>query len=232
MVERDQRRQNDKTAGEEIVKGESETFEEPMNVELPEERERRFQRVGLSRLRIDWRGEDAMMMARVHQVVDTKLFEDFQDVYSIMFELYEVVREPVMDGDQPQLDQVGFPVWRRTPSGNYVEDWSKLTSRQRERFLFQITTRLFEWQQRAIAAWAEAMFAKAVWEEAFSKGYESLAGNKTVEARTSHAKVESADDRYFAIFVTYYSRKAESVVKTMELLSQRLKDVHVSNGSR
>lgn len=233
MVDRNQARKSGKTAGEEYLQEVSQEADQTTTVELPDERQRLFRTPGFSRMRTDWRGEDAFMMTRVHEAVDKLVGESFADAYSIMYELYCVVREPVMDGEAPKTDADGFVVWRRNATGSYVEDWEKLRTRDRERFLFLITTRLFEWTQKASSAWAEAMFAKALWEDAFSLGYEELEGSKpTVDARTAHGRIASRDERYFAIFTTYYSRKVDAIVKSMELLSQRLKDVHVSNGSR
>jgi hypothetical protein len=233
MVDNDQHKQNGKTAGEDLVAEEAKGFDQPAAVQLPEERARRFRSPGLARMRTDWRGEDGMVVVRMHTAVETRITEHFADAYRIMFDLYSVVREPIMDDGEPRMDGDGFPVWRQTASGAFVEDWERLTSRQREKFLFQITTKLFDWSQRAAFAWGEAMFAKGIWEESFSEGYESLPGSKpTVDDRTARAKILSAEERYFALFLSYYSRRADSIVRNMELLSQRLKDVHVSNGSR
>lgn len=235
MVAKDQSRANGKTAGEEIVKELSEEFEQPASVELPDERERKFKSPGFSRMRTEWRGEDAAMMGAVHAAIDRLIENSFEDAFAIMHEVYDTVREPVLDPQtgEPQRDAYGLTVWKQTPTGLYEEDWSRLTYKQRERFLYLITTRLFEWTQRAAASWAEAMFAKAKWEDAFSLGYESLDNPKaTIGDREARAKVASRDDRYFAIYMSYYSKKADSIVRSLELLSQRLKDVHVSNGSR
>lgn len=233
MVDQGQARQNGRTGGDEALKDAVEGSGEPASVELPEERARKFRSPGLARMRTDWKGDDGIMMARVHTVVEKRIAEHFMDAFSILFEFYEIVREPMTENGEPMFDHLGFPMWRKGPSGMYVEDWDRLNGKQRERFLFQITTRVFEWSQRAASAWGEAMFAKAIWEEAFSSGYESLPGSKpTIDDRTARAKLDSAEDRYFALFLSYYSRKADSLVKNMELLAQRLKDVHVSNGSR
>src|SRR5690606_17125557 len=120
-------------------------------------------------------------------------------------------------------DKFGFTIWHKTPSGSYEEDWSRLTRKEKENLLFTITTRLFDWQQRAADAWGESMFAKAVWEERFARDF-NAAMTGTVEDRRAHGNREAADEKYFAIFVTLYSRKADAIVRTMELLAQRIKD--------
>ena len=57
--------------------------------------------------------------------------------------------------------------------GGWVEDWSALSLKQRENFLFQITTRMFAWEMAAADAWGESMYARACWEEAFSVAYDA-----------------------------------------------------------
>jgi hypothetical protein len=75
------------------------------------------------------------------------------------------------------------------------------------------------------------MYAKVIWEQQFSSGYDDLpSGSKdTIEGRTARAKMVAAEDQFLAIFKTYYSRKADAIVRSMERLSQRIKDIHVAN---
>lgn len=233
MVDRDQERSNGRTAGEEIIADHVKEADDTTAVELPDERQRRFVTPGFSRMRLGMSPEDRATMDRVHAVVNQKIDERYADAFAIKHELYDHVRERLVVDGRVVVDEFGLPEWKRSPSGMYVEDWSRLTSRNREHYLYLITTRLFEWGQRQAEDWAEAMFAKAQWEAAFAAGYESLEGSKpTIGDRENRARTESKEARYFAIYVTYLSRKVDSLVKSMELLAQRLKDVHVSNGSR
>lgn len=235
MDDKESLRASGRTAGEEVTKEVSEEADKPMEVELPEEREKSFQTPGFSRFRMNWHGDDAKMIATMHTVVDQRLNEHFEEAYTIMYEIYDLVRKKATDANGNVLtDMHGLPLWQRNASGNFEENWDALNYRQRERFLFLITTRLFEWEQAAAGAWAEAMMSKAIWEESFAQGFESLppvsATRPTVDDRTNRGRLESREDRYFAIYATYYSRKADALVRNMGLIAQRLKDVHVVNG--
>lgn len=219
---------NEKTQAE-VVKEVSEEADKPTTVELPDERERKFKTPGFSRMRTDWHGDDATMMSSIRLVVDQQIARNFQDAYALMHEIYDLVRTAEVDPEtgEERVDPYGWPIWRRTPSGSFEEDWSRLTHKERERFLYQITTRLFAWEQAAADAWGESMFAKALWEDQFSIGYESPPATKskdTIEGRTARGRLESREERYFAIFKAYYSRRADAIVRTMTLLGQRLKD--------
>lgn len=235
MSDPDNIRASGKTTSEEVTKEVADTADDSIQVELPDERERSFQTPGFSRFRMNWHGPDAQMIATMHEVIDNKLNQHFADAYTIMYEIYDLVRKKArLSNGEIAKDAYGLPLWTRSDTGGFVEDWDKLNFRQRERFLFLITTRIFEWEQVAAGAWAEAMMSKAIWEESFSAGFESLppvsATRPTVDDRTARGRLQSKEDRYFAIYCTYYSRKADALVRNMNLLAQRLKDVHVVNG--
>ena len=68
--------------------------------------------------------------------------------------------------------------------------------------------------------------AKVTWEESFAEGWKEAAaeGRGTDASRNEGAKKNSIEERYFAVYVTYLSRRAESLVRGMERLEQRLKD--------
>lgn len=202
--------------------------DKPTEVESHEDRTREMKTPGFSRMRTDWDGPDGTTVAAVREVVDRRILANFADAFALMNEVYDIVRDPEADevtGDV-KTDRYGFPVWRRTPTGAYVEDFTKLSSGQKEDLLFKITTRIFEWEQAAADAWGEAMFAKAQWEEAFAVGFTTAkTGSRiTDEMGTQVARANSRDERYFAVFLSLYSRKADAIVRSMQLLGQRLKD--------
>jgi hypothetical protein len=212
------------TQAEEVVRELAEEIDKPAEPELPEERARQFRTPGFHRMRTDWRAEDQSVMAQIRSVIDERIVEQFMDAYETMEILYEIVREPERDAKGDVIrDRFGFAQYRRSPSGGWIEDFTKLTNKQKENFLFIITTRLFAWEQKAADAWSEAMYAKVMWEERFSISYDAPRVG-TIDDRTAKGRIESAEERYFAIFMSAYSRKADAIVRTLSLLGQRLKD--------
>ena len=133
-----------------------------------------------------------------------------------MFDVYATVRTQAADANgEPQVDQFGLPLWVKTNSGGWEEDFTRLTSKAKEDFLFKITTNIFDWQQRSTDLWGEAMFAKAQWEERFAIAYDDgLSG--TIDDRRARGNKDAADERYFAIFLSLMSRKAEAIVRSMD----------------
>lgn len=215
-------------AADRAMREASEEADRPMEVELHEDRTQEFSTPAENRLRTDFRPEDREAVHGLHAVIDRLMLEHFGGAYQIMNDLYEIVREPrVLEGGEIATDIHGFTIWETTESGAYIEDYSRLGSKEIKDFLFKITTRLFQWEQEAARIHGDAMYAKALWERAYALGYTSALhnGGRTVEDRTQAARVASVDDRFFGIFQTNFSRRADALVRSMALLSQRMKDV-------
>lgn len=215
-------------AAEAAIEREKEGFEEPSEVRVHEDETRENRTHSFSRMRFEWAGQDAHVIQTIHQVADDRVMMAFPDAYRIINDIYEVVREQAHDEETGELltDRHGWPLWQKAPSGRYIEDYSRLGIKQRDEFLMQITTRLFDWEQRAADAWADAMFAKAIWEERFALTFTDpdTPGRKTDESLTQKARLGAREERYFALFEASVSRKIDALVRSLERLAQRLKD--------
>lgn len=201
--------------------------DQPLTVDIDPDRTRETSTTGFARMRTDWRpGEGAEVLGIVQQAQGI-IHRTFPDAYLIMNELWELVRNPVVNVGTGEIktDIFGWPEWVKLPSGAYEEDYTRLTAREKEDFLLRITTGLLEWEQKASSVWLEAMLAKGRWEEAMATGFTApMQGRTTVEDRTQRGRAYAAEDRYHAIFRAAVSRSAEQMVRSMERLGQRLKD--------
>ncbi len=194
--------------------------------DLPDEREEWFRAPGLQRMKMEFARDDRDVMNRMEAIIDRKVFDTFQDAYAIMNNLWDVVRDLEVDQQtgEVRLDAYGFQVWAKDPiTGAYAEDWSRLGYRDRENFLFEITTRLYDWEQRKERLWTEAMFSKAIFTERFAIEYDAPMSG-TIDDRNAVGNRKAAEDRYFALMTTSTSRRADAVVRTMNNLMLRLKD--------
>lgn len=212
-----------------VIREESVEADQPMTVDPHDDRTHEFERVGLSRMRTEWSADDGDAVAGIHAIVEREMLLHFAGAYQVMNEIWDIVREPQINPTTGEIltDEHGWPLWARTDIGSYVEDYTKLGHKEIEHFLFKITTQLFEWEQQAATLWGDAMFAKAIWEQALARGYRDArtSGSRTVEDRIQAARLSSGDDRLFGIFRTLISRHAEALVRSMNLLGQRMKDV-------
>ena len=220
-----QERASGKTAAEEEAAKAVEEGSEP--IDLPSDDHDSttlFRTPGFHRLKLEWKGEDREVLNGVQRVVEDRLVQTFADAYAVMYELFDMVRTPATSPNGEIIrDRLGFTVWKQTASGSWEEDWSRLGRKEREHFLFQITTRLFDWEQRAADAWGEAMFARGQWAERYGIEHDKLHSG-TIKDREAVARKDAAEERYFAIFVTLFSRKADGIVKTMDRLVRMLRD--------
>jgi len=95
------------------------------------------------------------------------------------------------------------------------------------RFYMLTTARLFEWEQAEADAWGEALIGKSRYRDAFAVGYESpqITGRPTVDDRKQRGQLLARDAEYFAVYLSWYSKRAEAVVRSMVRVNQRLKDI-------
>lgn len=200
--------------------------DEPAEVDIDPDRTRETTRTGFSRMRTEWRPGDAAEVSGIVQQAQGVIHRAFPDAYLLMNDLWSLVREPVVDPGTGEIltDVFGWPQWRKLPSGAYIEDYSRLTGKEKDDFLLRITTMLIEWEQQASSLWLESMLAKVRWEEMMAEGFTAPTGRVTVEERTQRGRAHATEDRYHAVFRSAVSRSAEALVKSLERLGQRLKD--------
>lgn len=221
MVAQGKQRQSGLTGAQESALEAGKDADTPLDSDI--EHNRKFRTPGFSRMRTEWKPEDAIVLTKAKLAAEDRLVLEFADAYRVLAHIYDIVRTPLIVGDEIQKDRHGWTVWAKDEYGSFIEDWSKLTMDQRDTILFTLATRLYDWEQKAADAWGEAMFAKGQWEETYSIGFDApMTG--TVNDREATGRIHSADERYFAIQMTFYSRKADALVRAMTRIADRLRD--------
>lgn len=232
MTAQGERRASGRTTAEEITKEVSERADDPIDAQVtePGETDLKFDTPGFGRMRTDWRGDDLRVLRQVESAVNKLLWAEFWSLFVVQDEFQAVVRDPLMrpdDPTKPLLDEDGAQAWACDPvTGLPEEDWTRLTDRHRYHFQHQIVNMLFAWEQSAEKLRGRSLFAKAKWEELFASGFESLpaktATKPTVEDREQRARRIAAQERYFAIFASSLSRRADALVRSMTRLHYTL----------
>ncbi|MFD7835550.1 hypothetical protein [Streptomyces sp. NPDC059761] len=209
-----------------VVEEISQEADAPLDVDIDPDRTRALTSSGLSRMRRAPLDEDDVEIQGIIAEAEGVIRRAFPGVFLLMNELWMVVRTPQTHErtGEIQLDMFGWPLWTKLPSGAYAEDYSRLTNREKDDFLLRITTLLAEWGQEAenLRGWAQ--FRKVRWEDAMADGFIGPTGRITVEERTHRGRAAASEERYRAVYSHLLSRKAERLVRDMELLGQRLKD--------
>lgn len=230
MTAQEERRASGRLTSEEIAREVSKTADDPIEVTEPGERDLQFDTPGFGRIRTDLRGDDARVLKQVEHKINQVLWEEFWALYTIQDAFQSLVRDPLMrpdDPTKPLLDEGGHQAWARDPvTGLPVEDWTRLTDAWRYHYQHQIMNMLFGWEQSAEKLRGRSLFAKAKWEELFAAGFESLptisATRPTVDDREHRAKRIAAEERYYAVFMSSLSRRADALVKSMVRLHDDL----------
>jgi len=206
------------------------TTEQPIEPTTSTERSRQFRYTNFSRMRFSWIGEDRARLDEIQRQADLALRSRFQDALDLLDRIFLCVREPAVDGEgEVRLGPDGRPVWQADEQGHPVEDWSLLGDTQRGNFLFAINTHLYGWEQGAVDLWAEAMYAKVNWEEKFANAFIKLPGNAisgkpTIDDRTQTGHAFSAQERYFAVYCSALSRKADALIRSMTRIGRMLEN--------
>lgn len=198
------------------------TAEEPASSDPHPDRTHEMTRAGFSRMRTGWAGDDARMIAELEALSDKIIRSRFAAAFAIMEQVRYRVRVPAADRQTGQVltYEDGTPQWEKDEWGLPVEDWAGLRDSDRLNLIGMIHTHMFELELIKSGLWAEAMYAKGEWEEIFSRGYTALpdhvvSGKPTIEDRTHYAQRNAAQERYFALFKSSLSRKADGVVRTL-----------------
>lgn len=214
-----------------VIQEEVQEADRPMDDAFEEDRTLDFERTGESRMRTEWLSEDGAAIRGLHDLLDRQMLVHFAGAYQVMNEFWEIVRNPAVNEKTGEIekDVYGWTVWTRNEFGAFDEDYTKLTHADIKHFLFKITTQLFGWEQAAATLRGDSLYAKAVWRQSFARGYQDsrTSGGRTVEDRVQAGTLASEEDRFFGLFETVLSQRADALVRSMTTISQRLKDVLV-----
>lgn len=208
------------------------TREGPLEPDLPPDRTRQFRSVNFSRMKRAWTGDDAAALGEIQYAADQAIQTVFGRALRVIARLQEIARVPVIDitSGEPEKHPNGAVKYVTDEWGDPVEDWSRLDAKTRSDVLFTLATHMYEWESNAVRLWSEAMYAKVLWEQAFSHGFrvlsgEAISGKPTIDDRTQVGHAHSAQDRYFAVFQSSISRQADALVRNLLRIQRLLENV-------
>jgi hypothetical protein len=206
------------------------TEEDPIEPDPPPDRTRGFTHTGFSRMRITWLDDDQERLAIVRATANDIIQAEFKVAFAVLDMLRKQARSPLVDGDGVvQTYDDGSPKWELDEYDMPAENWSRIDPRTRENAMHAIAVFLVDMELRAVDMWAEAMFAKVIWEEKFAKNFtalpkDQLSGKPTIQDRTQWGHRNSTEERYFAVFCAVLSKKADALVRSMNRLYKLLEN--------
>jgi hypothetical protein len=210
------------------------TAEEPLTADPPPDRTRQFTHAGFSRMRSGWIGDDRDKVLELEALADQMVKHRFVVAFAVIERVHRSVRTQAYNEGTGELLTYpdGTPMWKKDELGAPEEDWGMLSDRDRKGLLMTIATHMFEWELAGASAWAEAMYAKGIWEQAFASGFTALppgvvSGRPTVDDRTQWGHKNAAEDRYFALFQTSLSKKADGILRAMRGIQRVLENTAI-----
>lgn len=209
------------------------TTEETLTADPAPDRTRQFTHAGFSRMRTGWIGDDRDKVQELEALADQMVKNRFAVAFAVIERIHRTVRTQAAEVDERTGEgrllafPDGSPVWEKDELGAPAEDWGLMSDRDRKGLLMTIATHMFEWELAGASAWAEAMYSKAIWEQAFASGFTALppgvvSGKPTIDDRTQWGHKNAAEDRYFALFESSLSRKGDGILRAMRGLQQVL----------
>jgi hypothetical protein len=206
--------------------------EKPMEIETAPDRARTFKGTGLARIRRDWPQAERQALAELEALAAGMIRDRFAVAFAVLERVNRHVQVPLSDPETGEVRcyEDGSPMWEKDELGVPVQDWGRLSDRDRRNLLGVMFTRMYEWELAAASIWADSMFAKAEWEERFSRGFRVMpgheaAGRPTIEDRTQYGVSYAIEERYFAVFRASLSKRADAVVWSMKGMQRFLEGI-------
>ena len=169
------------------------------------------------RLSIEWDESDQEAIDFIKGKIEEGIRREYAQVFAEEEHLLAKVRIPNPPGS--------VPGWQRNPDGSYLEDWGRLTVKDMEMFIHAASSEVFFSSQKVINDYAEAVFAKFTYDDAYDVAYSSqLSG--TIGDKTARAKRRTQDERWRALFKTLWYKRSQELLSKLEAHVRRVERIY------
>lgn len=166
------------------------------------------------RVAIEMDADDKADLDYILSEIDKAILLEYAKAFEIENQLLAKVRVKLPNGD-----------WMTKPDGSFVEDWERLTTKDLEHFIQAGSSWTFFLNQQAINSYAEAVFAKYTYDDAYDEAYvRQMTG--TVGDKTARAKRRTQKERWIALYKTLYHKKAKEVVDRLDQHVRRIERIY------
>lgn len=116
-------------------------------------------------------------------------------------------------------------MWLQNPDGSFVEDWSRIDLKTMENFIQAASAEAFFATQKVIGNYAEAVFAKYTYDDAYEDEYVRIL-HGTINDKTAKAKRRTQKERWIALYKTLYYKRAKEVVDKLDAHVRRVERIY------
>lgn len=169
------------------------------------------------RLKVEWSEDEKADIDFIQQSIEERIRLDYAQAFAIEEQVLAKVRTPLPPGQGPG--------WARNMDGSYIEDWSRITPKEMESFVQAASSEAFFASQRVIDSYAEAVFAKFNYDDAYDEAYSGILTG-TVSDKTAKAKRRTQKERWMALYRTLYYKRAKEVVDRLDAHVRRVERIY------
>lgn len=169
------------------------------------------------RLKVEWSEDEKADIDFIQQSIEERIRLDYAQAFAIEEQVLAKVRTPLPPGQGPG--------WARNMDGSYIEDWSRITPKEMESFVQAASSEAFFASQRVIDSYAEAVFAKFNYDDAYDEAYSGILTG-TVSDKTAKAKRRTQKERWTALYRTLYYKRAKEVVDRLDAHVRRVERIY------
>lgn len=167
-------------------------------------------------LSLEMSPEDRQNLDFIKSMLEQRVNSEFAQAFSIENRLLAKVRTRLPDDSD----------WVRNPDGSPLENWEDLSTKELESFIQEATSWAFYSSQRVIDSYAEAVFAKFTYDDAYDIAYgNQLTG--TVGDKTAKAKRRTQSERWMALYQSLYYKKAKEIVDRLDTHVRRVERIYM-----
>lgn len=162
------------------------------------------------------RPDEKYLALKIEERAKEFIREQFEDVDQILSNFYESIRvvETVEDGS---------PVYLKTPSGEYVEDWRQLTGQDADTAIFSLQRVIDRLQGEISRLYFRAQFSYYTWDEEFWEAYRApVAG--TQYDRIASARVKTRESRFFYFAQYQYWKQVYDKLQLVKETQKKIED--------
>lgn len=168
------------------------------------------------RLSLELGEDDRRDLEYIESEIQRQILKDYAKAFSIESRMLEKVRVR-----RPAAAGGGYVT---NPDGSYVEDWSQVTYHDMELFVQEASAWTFFLSQSVIDDYAEAVFAKYSYDDAYSDAYGAILTG-TIADKQAKASRRTQKERWVALYKTLYFKRAKTVVDELDKHVRRVEGI-------
>lgn len=173
------------------------------------------------KISVEWSEDERDAVEFIKANLEKRIYSDYQEAF--------ILENNILSKVRTRLETPNGIVWATNPDGSVIEDWSRIDTKDLESFIQAASAEAFFASQRVIDGYAEAVFAKFTYDDAYDEAYSRILSG-TIGDKTAKAKRETQRERWVALYRSLYYKKAKEVVDRLDAHVRRAERIYQERG--